>query len=93
MQFLRNLNETFSLTMLSWIEEKTRQKNERQKNGVWHHAGDVDNDGMEPRKARQTFFCPPSFCLPNVFAVPPRRDAMPIETSGRSKDREIESLT
>jgi len=40
-------NNFFDLTMLSWFEQKSRQKNERQKDGVWHHAREVDDDGME----------------------------------------------
>jgi hypothetical protein len=27
-------------------DKKPRQKNERQKNGVWHHASEVDDDRM-----------------------------------------------
>jgi hypothetical protein len=30
------------LTLLGWLEQKPRQKN-----GVWHHAREVDDDGME----------------------------------------------
>ena len=55
MPFLRNLNETFGLTMLSWIEEKTRQKNERQKNGVWHHAGMLTMTEWSPAKRGKHF--------------------------------------
>jgi hypothetical protein len=33
--------------MLSWLEQKPRQKNERQKNGVWHDAREVDDDEMD----------------------------------------------
>jgi hypothetical protein len=33
--------------MLSWLDQKPRQKDERQKSGVWHHAREVDDDGME----------------------------------------------
>ncbi|MCI0698912.1 aminotransferase class I/II-fold pyridoxal phosphate-dependent enzyme [candidate division KSB1 bacterium] len=54
-------NEITQLVMLSWLEQKPRQKNERQKNGAWHHAKEIDG-------RPQTFFCPPSFCLLNVFA-------------------------
>jgi hypothetical protein len=46
-------------------------------------------------QAVNTFFCPPLFCLLNVFAgcFLRTQSAKPAEANGRGKDREIESLT
>jgi len=33
--------------MLSRLEQKPRQKNERQKNGAWDYASAVDDEGIE----------------------------------------------
>jgi len=46
--------------MLSWLEQKQRQKNERQENGVWYHQSNAHLEQKAPQSGVNIF-------LPSIF--------------------------
>jgi len=56
------------LTMLSWLEQKQRQKNERQKNEVWYHQSNAHLEQRAPhRVARRLRQSGVNIFLPSIF--------------------------